>query len=143
MKAAVRIALALVLVLAALQPAARAAGDATVRIDYEDGSYALVTVHTGVARGTTSDYKTYTYYTLAGQRCFSYTLSATFSYNGRTSRAESAYAEIAIHSRGWTVDSHSEYTSGSTAYGQAVFSGPGGTRNVSLALTCDANGRVT
>ena len=141
MKIAARIALVFVLVLGTLQPAARAA-DAAVRIDYEDGSYAIITTWAGVSRGTTSDYKTYTYYDTSGKRCFTYTLCADFSYNGRTSSADSAYAKTDFYSRGWTVDSHSEYTSGSTAYGQAVFSGPSGTRNVSLTLTCDVNGRV-
>lgn len=116
----------------------------TERIDYEDGSYAVITTTRGaLTRAETADTKAYTYYNPSGQRCFSYTLYATFSYNVITSKAETVDYGVTIYRQGWDIDSHNEYTSGSTAYGEAVFSGPNGEeRPVSLSLTCDRNGNV-
>ena len=114
------------------------------RIDYEDGSYAIITTVTpGAARAAVADEKTYTYYNPSGQKCYAYTLYATFSYDGRTSRALSSDYDVRISLRGWDIDSHDEWTSGNTAYGEAVFTGPGGTeREGSLSLTCDKDGNV-
>lgn len=117
-----------------------AAGDA---IYYEDGSYAVIT-QGPVTRSSTDREKIYTYYNPQGQRCFAYVLCAVFTYNGVTSSANSCSYKANIYRQGWDIKSHSEYVSGSTAYGRAVFTGPNGeTRNVSLTLTCDKNGNIT
>ena len=119
-------------------------GVQTERIDYEDGSYAIITTVTGgLTRASKADSKTYTYYNPSHQLCFSYTLYATFTYNGITSSADTATARADYYVRGWSCDSHSEYTSGNAAYGTASFSGPNGeSRPVSLSLVCDRNGTV-
>lgn len=128
-----------------LFPAAYASSDSAVeRIDYEDGSYALVTVDRKNSRSTATEDKTYTYFSSTGEKCFAYILTATFTYNGKTSKADTCYADIYLYVKGWTCTSHSEYVSGNTTYGSAVFSGPNSvTRNVNLTITCDANGNVT
>ena len=114
------------------------------RIDYSDGSFAIITTETSYIRSTINRSKIYNYYNSSQEKCFSYILSASFTYNGTTSCADSCYADMDIYRKGWDVDSHDEYTSGNTAYGEAVFSGPGGaSRAVSLTLTCDKNGNVT
>ena len=41
------------------------------RIDYQDGSYALISVERTVPRSTTSDSKTYAYFSPSGEKCFS------------------------------------------------------------------------
>lgn len=124
-----------------------AATDKTVGdiIYYEDGSYALVTFcEDNLARSNTEKSKSYIYFNPFGQKCFSYTLYAVFTYDGITSRAISHDFGAAIYQQGWDIDSHSEYVSGNTAYGRATFTGPDGqTRTVSLTLTCDKNGNVT
>lgn len=114
-------------------------------IRYEDGSYAIVTFCSdGFARSTTDKFKTYTYYNPLGQKCFAYTLYAAFTYNGTTSHADSCDFGAAIYRQGWDIQSHSEYTSGNTAYGNATFVGPEGqVRTANLTLTCDKNGNVT
>lgn len=135
-------ALLFVLNLAVIPAAAAdvATGDT---IYYEDGSYAVIT-QGSATRSSTDKEKSYIYYNPQGQRCFTYTLYASFTYNGVTSSADSCHYRAAIHRQGWDMKSHSEYVSGSTAYGRAVFTGPNGeTRNVSLTLTCDKNGNVT
>lgn len=121
-----------------------AAADSSTRIDYEDGSYAIITtsVHSA-ARASVADVKTYTYYDPLGQRCFAYTLYATFSYNGSTSSANTVDFDITIYRSDWSVVSHNEHTSGNCAYGSAIFSGPSRQHNASLYLRCDANGNVT
>lgn len=114
------------------------------RIDYSDGSYAIITTEVSFTRSTIEHDKTYSYFNSSQIKCFSYTLHASFTYNGTRSSADSCYASVSRYERGWEVDSHDEYTSGSTAYGSAVFSGPGeASRSVNLTLTCDKNGNVT
>ena len=115
------------------------------RIDYADGSYAIISIEIASdTRAATEDSKTYTFYNSSRQRCFSYTLFGWFTYSGTTSSADSRDFDIAIYRRGWDVVSHDEYTSGDTAYGEAVFSGPDGEeRSVELSLTCDADGNVS
>lgn len=121
-----------------------AAADSSTRIDYADGSYAIVitTVSRG-ARASVADIKSYTYYNPLGQKCFTYTLYATFSYDGSTSRAETVDFGIDIYRSDWSVVSHNEYISGNCAYGSGIFSGPNGQHNAALYLRCDANGNVT
>ena len=124
-------------------PAAAAEAAAGDTIYYEDGSYAVIT-QGHVTRSSATDSKLYTYYNSQGQRCFAYELYAVFTYNGVTSSADSCNYKANIYRQGWDMKSHSEYVSGSTAYGRAVFTGPNGeTRNVSLTLTCDKNGNAT
>ena len=114
------------------------------RIDFEDGSYAVIeTVSSGRSRASKTDAKVYTYYDTSSRRCFSYTLYADFSYTGRTSSATSVNYSVDIYRTGWSLVSHSEYTSGNKAYGNATFSGPTGPQYVSLSLTCDKDGNVT
>lgn len=103
---------------------AYASNDAVVeRIDYDDGSYALITIERTVSRSTTSDSKAYVYFSPSGEKCFSYTLNASFTYDGKTSRADTCYSTVSIYSRDWVYEKHSEYVSGNTAYGNAVFPG--------------------
>lgn len=137
--------LAFVMVSLWIVPASAGGITADSVIYYEDGSYAVISICSeGFARSSRDDHKTYTYYNSENQRCFAYTLYVKFTYDGVTSRADSADFAVQIYRQGWDMSSHSEYVSGSTAYGRAAFTGPDGqTRSVSLTLTCDKNGTVT
>lgn len=117
----------------------------TYTIFYEDGSYAIVSMNVNPsARSNAAKDKAYTYYNPQGQRCFTYTIYGTFTYDGVTSRADSCKGGSVIHRQGWDLGTHSEYVSGNTAYGRATFTGPNGeSRTASLTLTCDKNGNVT
>lgn len=123
---------------------AYASDEVSERIDYEDGSYAIVTVHTAHAtRSTASDSKEYIFYNRSSELQFIYTIYATFSYNGVTSSATSCKGYLDFYTPDWSCDSHDEYTSGNTAYGDASFSSTGGlTVPVSLSLTCSRNGTI-
>lgn len=126
-----------------ISPAAAIEGEE--RIDYEDGSYAIITTGAGsLTRAVIDKDKTYTYYNSSGQRCFSYTLYASFTYNGTTSSADDCHYFISIYRQGWEISTHREYVSGNTAYGSATFTGPEDqTRSLSISLTCDKDGNVT
>lgn len=126
-------------------PAMAINGEANHTILYDDGSYALITLgENEVARSSDNFYRTYTYYNPLGQKCFAYTLYAVFVYNGVTSQATSCDFSATIYRQGWDIDTHSEYVSGNTAYGNATFTGPDGqVRTLSLTLICDKNGNVT
>ena len=113
-------------------------------IHFDDGSYAVVTCYSSLTRSTTNERKNYTYYNPLNQRCFAYTLYASFTYNGITSQADSCEYATEIFRYGWDMAAHSEYVSGNTAYGNATFTGPNGqVRTASLTLTCDKSGNVT
>jgi len=144
MKRTTFFALAVLLCFNMLRVTAYASNSTEVeRLDYEDGSYALITLERQISRSTRTDFKTYTYYSPTGTKCFSYTLTAAFTYDGKTSKADRCYANVSYYVEGWSYTSHSEYVSGNTAYGNAVFSGPSGiTPKVNLTITCDANGHV-
>lgn len=125
-------------------PATAAEEPVNYFIYYEDGSYALVTLGgDNSMRSNTDKSKSYIYYNPLGQKCFAYTLYAVFTYDGKTSSATSCDFGAAIYRQGWDIDTHSEYVSGNTAYGNAIFTGPDGqSRTASLTLTCDKNGNV-
>ena len=126
-------------------PAMAANSEANHTILYDDGSYAIITSgENRTVRSSNYFCKTYTYYNSLGQKCFDYTLYAAFTYNGVTSRADFCDFTAKIYWQGWDIDTHSEYISGNTAYGNATFTGPDGVvRTVNLTLTCDKNGNVT
>ena len=144
-KRRIAFALFIVLCMGCFTFPARAANIQSERIDFEDGSYAIVTtVTSNVQRSVTGDSKIYTHYDGNDKRCFSYILYATFSYDGEESEAETVDYDVDIYQRGWDISSHSEWTSGDTAYGRAVFTDPdGGRHSVSLSLTCDEDGNVS
>ena len=145
MRKAITCCIAAFLSMTLLLGTAFASGGAAERIDYADGSYAIITTVTGgITRGTVDDHKIYTYYDSNDDRCFSYTLYATFRYDGRSSEADTCSAKASLYATGWDISSHSEWTSGDTAYGRAVFTDPdGGRHSVSLSLTCDEDGNVS
>ena len=123
---------------------AMAADSSAETIYYEDGSYAIITLTSSSVRASKSDIKAYTYYNPQGQRCFTYRLLASFTYNGVMSRADTAENTVSIYRQGWDMSTHSEYVSGNTAYGRATFTGPSGeSRTASLTLTCDKNGTIS
>lgn len=70
-------------------PAMAADTSSDYTVYYDDGSYAVVSRNDGLARSTTNEIINYTYYNPQNQRCFAYTLYASFTYNGITSRADS------------------------------------------------------
>ena len=111
---------------------------------FEDGSHAEIVTLQSSTRSVTGSSKTYTYWDSGNKKVFSYTLNGDFSYDGNTSKVTRVTYSSNIYLSGWSLSSHNEYGSGSTAYGDATFKGPGGaSEDVSLTLTCDKNGNIT
>lgn len=113
---------------------------------YQDGTYAEITTTvygTLVRTSSQCAEKAYVYKTAGGTKLFTYTLKACFSYDGSSSSCTSASASANIHKDGWNVISHDEHYSGNIAYGNASFSAPSESKNVSLTLTCDKNGNIS
>lgn len=117
----------------------------TERVDYGDGSFlTIITTVSPALTRTSTRYATkeIVYTDAVGDKAFSYTLQGWFTYDNQTSRATDASAEMDIFKPGWSLTTHREYCSGSTAYGSATFKGPTGSRTVSATLTCDRYGNV-
>lgn len=118
------------------------AAQSTETIWFQDGSHAEIVTTIPLTRGTLSADKQYTYTNSNNKKVFTYTLHGEFdSSTHKATRASSIYT---CYLSGWSLSSHNEYCSGSTAYGDATFKGPGSaSEDVSLTLTCDKNGNIT
>lgn len=116
-------------------------------ITFDNGDYATIeTIIDDVSvmsneRASRSSSKTYTYRNSAGSTLWSFTLKASFSYNGSSSvtRASTSYS---ISNSSWSCDDHYATESGNTAYGYGSFSSSIQSKDVELSLTCDKNGNI-
>lgn len=116
-------------------------------ITFDNGDYATIeTIIDDISvmsneRASRSSSKTYTYRNSAGSTLWSFTLKASFSYNGSSSvtRASTTYS---ISNSSWSCDDHYATESGNTAYGYGSFSSSIQSKDVELSLTCDKNGNI-
>lgn len=142
--------LSLILLTLCLQTTAFAAvpqmAETMETVYFADGSYLQVTIVTEEYQtyllGRTAS-KKYDYYTSDDKIVVSYTLTASFEYDGKTSSATDVTASAAIYQSGWSLKSHKEYCSGNRAYGTAAFSGPSGSKTLGGFIACDKNGNIT
>lgn len=118
-------------------------------ITYENGDCLIIETAVwneaapfGVARSSRSSSKTARYQNGAGKEVWTFTLRATFSYNGTTSSVSSCSTSYSIKDRTWSCDDHYAEESGNTAYGYGSFSSSVGSKDVTLSLTCDKNGNI-
>ena len=126
---------------------AAAPAQTTEQIEYyEDGSFLTITttLYPTISRASERyAEKEYKYTDNTGDAAYTYTLRGWFTYDLISSEAVRAAAVIHVHKSGWTVSSHSEYCSGSTAYGNVTFKGPlFVTRSINATLTCDRYGNI-
>lgn len=87
--------------------------------------------------------RTYTYYDSLGKKCWSFSLTGTFQYNGSTSKATAASSSYTIYVTGWKCSSKSATYSGNTATGIAAFKYLTRTVNVKIGLKCSASGSIS
>lgn len=90
---------------------------------FEDGSYAILeTIESPqVTRALQKSGKpTYTYYNAKNFKQWTFTLSATFAYNGSTAKALSASKNYTV-SNGWSCISNTKKLNDATATGNATF----------------------
>lgn len=138
---------ALLLCVSMLMSSALASGpvETVERIDCGDGAYLTITTTVYITNARASSRyaeKKYDYTDAAGDTAFIYTLRGWFTYDTKSSTATDADAVIDVYKSGWSLSSHREYCSGSTAYGSATFKGPAGPQSVSGSITCDKNGSI-
>ena len=114
-----------------------------------DGNYVVIETAVfdeveqyNLERSNRSAEKKYTYNSPSGGTLWTFTLRATFSYNGRTSSVVGSSTSYSIKHRDWSCDDHYAEDSGNTAYGYGSFSSPVDSKDVTLSLTCDKNGNI-
>lgn len=133
---------------AAEYPAAQVVKSETVFLP--DGSYIVTTIveenaHMSAfaATQTISGSKTNAAYSAAGNFLFSITVHGTFSYDGRSAKAESASYSYSCGSSSWSFVSGSAFCSGATATATGTFTSALETKTLSVSLTCSANGTLS
>ena len=118
-------------------------------IHFENGDFATIETIVyddaslyAVERSSRSSSKVYTYNNRLGNTLWTFTLRATFSYNGTTSSVSSCSTSSSIKDNTWSCDDHYAEESGNTAYGYGSFSSSVDSKDVTLSLTCDKNGNI-
>ncbi len=105
----------------AIPMSASAADDkTTTTVEYlDDGSYIVttLTVPDIYTRSTKSTNKTATYYENDGSAVWAYTLYASFTYDGKTSKCTSVSDSYVIYDDSWYMSSHSCKKDGNLASG--------------------------
>ena len=117
---------------------------------YDDGSYSIVTIiehPTGSLRSVKEGSKIYEHI-VSGNTVWSYTIDASFSYNGSSSSCTSVSDSYTISNSNWHLNSRYHWKSGNTAYGSVTmdrkllgFTVESVTRD--LTLSCSANGTLS
>ena len=119
---------------------------------FEDGSYIVEDIQIIPDNSITSPMATTksktavrnsTKYNAAGQKCWTFSLTATFQYNGTTSKAVAASCNYTIHKTGWSCQSKSSTYSGNTAKGSATFKYLTATSSTTIGLKCSASGTIS
>ena len=152
MKRTIVMLLAVLVVMASLPLGALAADvqpASEERIDFEDGSYMVITVEPKQTRsGTKTEYKYQTYYDANDVIQWRITLMGIFTYNYSTSTCDHAEVSVTIYDSNWYVASRSAYTSGNKAagtvvLGQRVLGVNIGESTYRLSLTCAPDGTMS
>lgn len=125
--------------------------NATVEIiTMEDGSFLTVELTTTSSRAanTKTGTKTYTYHAADGTVEWKGMVTGTFEYNGSSSTCTVSVCTVTITNKNWYVISKSSSKSGNTAYGYITmgrdFLGVRvDTENLTIALACDKNGKLS
>ena len=119
------------------------------RIEFEDGSYIVITMESIQSRSyTKTEYKYYTYYDANSVIQWRITLMGIFTYNYSTATCDHAEISATVYDDGWYVASRSAYTSGNKAagtvvIGQKVLGVSVGERSYSLSMTCAPDGTMS
>ncbi len=111
-------------------------------ITYDTNSSGVSTAATTYTRSAA---KTHNLKNIYDETVASYTLSATFTYNGSTSKCTSASHSTAIYNSAWKFTSATSSKSGNKATGSytAKCSFPSQTVSKTITITCDANGNIS
>ena len=120
------------------------------RIDFEDGSYMIITIEDIGTRATNtrSGNKYVTYYDGSDNVEWEAKLYASFTYDGTTSTCTSANCTVTIYENAWYEYSNSTTRSGNTAttelvMGQRLLGITIAKREYTITLTCDKDGNLS
>lgn len=144
--------LLVVLILVASLPFGAMAADSQPvneeRIDFEDGSYMIISLEPKQTRsGTKTEYKYQTYYNSDGVIQWRITLMGIFTYDYSTSTCDHAQISVTIYDSSWYEVSKSAYTSGNKAtgsvtIGRKVLGVTVDQNTYSLSMTCAPDGTM-
>lgn len=87
--------------------------------------------------------RTYTGYNALNQKCWSFSLTGTFQYNGSTSKATAASSSYTIYKNGWKCSSKTATYSGNTVKGTATFTHSLTSTPVAIGMKCSASGTIS
>lgn len=117
-------------------------------VENSDGTYVVITTKIGNeinlrdGRSTRSASRTYNYNSRSGSTLWTFTLKASFSYNGSSCSAQGASTTYSIKNSSWSCDDRSSRCSGNTAYGTGWFSSSSESKTANLSISCDKNGNI-
>lgn len=121
----------------------------TETIPEEDGYTVITTTETVspiAALSTTktkSASKTYSYYNANNVLCWTYTLNATFMYDGQLVVCSNVSSSAAIYKSNWSLASESCSKQSNTATGSAKFKNATTSKTANLTITCTKNGTIS
>ncbi len=111
---------------------------------FEDGSYCVTTIIVESdlsSRSTVTGTKSKTYYTADDNPIYSVSVKGTFTYDGTTATATSAYYSYQVFSNLWSFSSGHAACSGNTATATCTFLLLGViSRTASVSLVCSPTG---
>jgi len=120
------------------------------RIYFEDGSFLTITIQEMDSRatGTKSGGKTYTFTNNSGDVAWKAVIVGTFTYTGTTAVCTNSSCDVTVYDSAWYEVSKTVGRSGATAtceltMGHKVLGITVSKKNVSMTLTCDANGNLS
>ena len=110
-------------------------------ISYQDGSFAEVNgteEHVRNNKNFVIGSKTYTYYNLDGTTAFTYTVKASFTFDGTRADTTGCYTAFYV-SDGWkkVEDNFGENS------GTAVFANGSKRKTIQLSVSCSKNGKIS
>jgi hypothetical protein len=122
----------------------------TEKIAQDDG-YLLVTIESPESSGASTRSTTnskeargvYSYYNASNVLCWSYTLNATFLYDGTLVACTKVSASSDIYKANWSACNESHSKKGNVASGSITFKNQTNHKDVSISITCSKNGTLT
>ena len=112
---------------------------------FEDGSFIITELiePNSLARTAKSAKKSSTYYSASGVEQWKVTLTGTFTYDGKTSKATNASIDVSIYKSGWSTTSKSATYSGNKAIGSVKVSKNATNISKSLSISCSKSGIIS
>jgi hypothetical protein len=122
----------------------------TEKVAQDDG-YLLVTIKTPESSGASTRSTThskeaigvYSYYNASNVLCWSYTLNATFLYDGTLVVCTAVSSSAAIYKSNWSFSNESHSKKGNVASGSITFKNQTNHKDVSISITCSKNGTIS